>query len=100
MDEPMRKKLQKNKKRITTVFGITFLVNLLSFMGISYILHLTPYLNWEVVVSLSIILWFIISGVGLIQSLFQHRNVHTHILSTVDDAVRIVVGTSILYIMM
>lgn len=100
MDEPMDKKSDKHKKKMQKIFSITFLVNFISFMWISYILYLMNPIWYDEVFSFSVIIWFIVSWVGLIQSLFQNKNVYAHVLSTIDDAVRIIVGTSILYIMM
>lgn len=100
MDEPMDKWTEKHKKRMQKIFSITFLVNFLSFLGISYILYLMNPIGYDEVLSFSVIVWFICSWVGLIQSLFQNKNVYAHVLSTIDDAVRIIGGTSILYILM
>ncbi len=100
MDEPIRKSIQADRNKISKILFISFIVNFLSFLGISYILHLIPTLDWEIVTLLSIIIWFIVSGVGLVQSLLQQKNVYTHIVSTIDDFIRIALGTSILFIMM
>lgn len=100
MDEPMDKGTEKHKKKMQKIFSITFLVNFLSFIGISYILYLMNPIGYDEVLSFSVIVWFIASWVGLIQSLFQDKNVYAHVLSTIDDAVRIIGGTSILYILM
>lgn len=100
MDEPMDKWSEKHKKRMQKIFSITFLVNFISFLGLSYILYLMNPIGYDEVFVFSAIVWFIVSWVGLIQSLFQDKNVYAHVLSTIDDAVRIIGGTSILYILM
>jgi len=100
MDDPLNKKIERAKKGKLQIFFINFLVNLLTFLGISYIFFLVPDLWWDSVIIFVVIFWFIASGVDFIQALFQEENVFTHLLSSIDDFVRLLLGGSILFLMM
>lgn len=100
MDDPLSQKIQNSRKWKLKVLFINFLVNLTSFVGLSYIFSLVPNFDWEKLVLLSVILWFMVSGVDFIQAMFQQKNVFSHFLATIDDLVRIFLWGIILFLMM
>jgi hypothetical protein len=100
MDDPLSQKIQNSRKWKGKILFINFVVNLLSFLGLSYIFHLIPDLNWENLIVLSVIFWFMVSGVDFIQALFQQKNVFSHFLATIDDFMRIILWGVILFLMM